>query len=290
MQMVGGNGGNQFRYVQNVGNQNGLIVVLRIANQNVNQNRNGNVVAAQAEGNGNGNNINLVRCYNYRLRGHLARNYTVRPRKRDVAYLQTQLLIAQKEEARIQLQAEEFNLMVAARHLYEIEEVNANRILMANLQNLKLFINFVWNVLGTVRFGNDYVAAILDLEVAFRRNTCFVRNLKGVDLLKGNHTTNLYTINLHEMASASPICLIAHATSTKSWLWHQRLSRLNFETINDLAKNDLVTGLPKFKYHKEQFCPSCEQGKSKKASHPPKLVPKAETTPALYGSTWSNES
>nr|GFA73260.1 retrovirus-related Pol polyprotein from transposon TNT 1-94 [Tanacetum cinerariifolium] len=75
------------------------------------------------------------------------------------------------------------------------------------------------------------------------------------------------------MASASPICLMARASSTKSWLWHQRLSHLNFNTINDLAKNDLVTGLPKFKYHKEHLCPSCEQGKSKKTSHPPKPVP-----------------
>ncbi|GJR07484.1 retrovirus-related pol polyprotein from transposon TNT 1-94 [Tanacetum coccineum] len=115
-----------------------------------------------------------------------------------------------------------------------------------------------------------------DLEVAFRRNTCFVRNLEGVDLLKGNRTTNLYTINLHEMASASPICLMARATSTKSWLWHQRLSHLNFDTINDLAKNDIVTGLPKFKYHKEHICPSCEQGKSKRTSQPPKPVPNSK--------------
>nr|GFC50666.1 integrase, catalytic region, zinc finger, CCHC-type, peptidase aspartic, catalytic [Tanacetum cinerariifolium] len=57
------------------------------------------------------------------------------------------------------------------------------------------------------------------------------------------------------------------------WLWHQRLSHLNFDTINDLARNDLVTGFPKFKYHKEHLCPSCEQGKSKRASHPPKPVP-----------------
>ncbi|GJR57313.1 hypothetical protein Tco_1499475 [Tanacetum coccineum] len=55
-----------------------------------------------------------------------------------------------------------------------------------------------------------------DLEGAFRRNSCFVRNLDGVDLLKGNRSTNLYTINLHEMASASSICLMARATSTKS--------------------------------------------------------------------------
>nr|GEY89560.1 retrovirus-related Pol polyprotein from transposon TNT 1-94 [Tanacetum cinerariifolium] len=95
-----------------------------------------------------------------------------------------------------------------------------------------------------------------DLEVAFRRNACFVRNLKGFDLLKGDRSTNLYTINLHEIASASPICLMARAYSTKSWLWHQRLSHLNFDTINDLAKNDLVSGLPKFKYHKEHLCPS----------------------------------
>ncbi|GJT59283.1 hypothetical protein Tco_1002816 [Tanacetum coccineum] len=66
--------------------------------------------------------------------GHLARNCTVRPRRRDAAYLQTQLLIAQKEEAGIQLQAEEFDLMAAVGDLDEIEEVNANYILMANLQ------------------------------------------------------------------------------------------------------------------------------------------------------------
>nr|GFB29790.1 retrovirus-related Pol polyprotein from transposon TNT 1-94 [Tanacetum cinerariifolium] len=112
-----------------------------------------------------------------------------------------------------------------------------------------------------------------DLEVAFRRNACIVKNLEGADLLKGDRLTNLYTINLHEMSSGSPICLMARASSTNSWLWHQRLSHLNFDTINDLAKNDLVSGLPKFKYHKEHLCPSCEQGKSKRASHPPKPVP-----------------
>nr|GFA18325.1 integrase, catalytic region, zinc finger, CCHC-type, peptidase aspartic, catalytic [Tanacetum cinerariifolium] len=160
---------------------------------------------------------------------------------------------------------------------------------------------------GTVHFGNDHVAAIMgfgdlqwgniliirvyfveglghnlfsvgqfgdsDLEVAFRRDACFVRNLERVDLLKRARSTNLYTINLYEMASTSPICLIARALSTKSWLWHQRLSHLSFDTINDLARHDLVAGLPKFKYHKEHLCPSCEQGKSKRASHPPKPVP-----------------
>nr|GEZ18681.1 retrovirus-related Pol polyprotein from transposon TNT 1-94 [Tanacetum cinerariifolium] len=86
------------------------------------------------------------------------------------------------------------------------------------------------------------------------------------------------------MATASLICLMARATSTKSWLWQQHLFHLNFDTINDLAKNDLVTGLPKFKYHKEHLCPSCEQGKSKRASHPPNPVPNSkQRTPQQNG-------
>ncbi|GKC69114.1 hypothetical protein Tco_1114997, partial [Tanacetum coccineum] len=99
-----------------------------------NPNGNGNVVAAQAEGNAIGNNGNQIRCYNSRGLGYLARNCTIRPRRRDAAYLQTQLLIAQKEEAGTQLQAEEFDLIAVAADFDEIEEVNANCILMANLQ------------------------------------------------------------------------------------------------------------------------------------------------------------
>nr|GFA56751.1 hypothetical protein [Tanacetum cinerariifolium] len=101
--------------VQNTGNQNGSIGVPGNANQNLNGNGNANQ-------NLNGNGV-----------GHFARNCTVRPKRRDAAYLQTQLLIAQKKEARIQLQAEKFDLMTAAAYLDEIEEVNANCILMANL-------------------------------------------------------------------------------------------------------------------------------------------------------------
>nr|GEV96137.1 hypothetical protein [Tanacetum cinerariifolium] len=120
--------GSQNAGVQSGGNQNGLVVVPGIANQS----RTGNVVATRAEGTGNGNQ---ARCYNCRGLGHIARNCTARPRRRDAAYLQTQLLIAQKEEAGIQLQTEEFDFMVVVGDLDEIEEVNANCILMANLQH-----------------------------------------------------------------------------------------------------------------------------------------------------------
>nr|GFB96186.1 hypothetical protein [Tanacetum cinerariifolium] len=117
MQMVGGNGGNQFR--QHAGNLAGYNDI--IGNQ-VMQNAigNGNLVAARAEGNAAGQNGNQIRCYNCRRVGHYARKCTVRTRRRDASYLQTQLLIAQKEEAGIQLQAEEYDLMAAAADLDEI--------------------------------------------------------------------------------------------------------------------------------------------------------------------------
>ncbi|GJU16167.1 retrovirus-related pol polyprotein from transposon TNT 1-94 [Tanacetum coccineum] len=449
--MIGGHGGNRVVHnvvqnlrVHNVGNQNGLIVDPGIAHQNANYNGNGNVVAARAEGNVNRNNGNQIMCYNYRGLGHYARNCTVRPMRRGVAYLQ--LLIAQKEKAGIQLQAEEFDLMVAVGDIDVIEDVNANYeeqyiellepILepyqvqqndnnvisdassveqsggthdppvvydsngsssirvdntsktrrpqpMSNTKNDRVpyasknlyGILAIWNDKAEVvcamckqclitanhdvcvlTYVNDInsrdtkqsasvskyakqkkhklnvkkpkkvgskerlasptpsepricrrwspTRRLFDSSGKISRprksnyqfdcsngdNACIsnphepsskrfpnsTSSLGSVDLLKGNRTTNLYTINLYEMASASPICLIAPATFTKSLLWHQQLSHFNFDTINDLAKNDLVTGLPKFKYHKEHLCPSCEKGKGKKASHPPKPIPNSK--------------
>nr|GFB95700.1 hypothetical protein [Tanacetum cinerariifolium] len=70
-----------------------------------------------------------------------------------------------------------------------------------------------------------------DLEVAFRKSTCYIRDLKGNDLLI--------------------------ATSSQAWLWHRRLSHLNFDTINLLSKNDNVVGLLKLKFVKDHLCSSC---------------------------------
>ncbi|GJU70881.1 retrovirus-related pol polyprotein from transposon TNT 1-94 [Tanacetum coccineum] len=109
-----------------------------------------------------------------------------------------------------------------------------------------------------------------DLEVAFRKHTCFVRNLEGVDLLSGSQETNLYTLSIRDMMASSPICLLSKASKTKSWLWHRRLSHLNFGAINHLAKHGLVRGLPKLKFEKDHLCSACVMGKSKKQSHKPK--------------------
>ncbi|GJW68269.1 hypothetical protein Tco_0122693 [Tanacetum coccineum] len=115
---------------QNVGNENGLSVVPGIANQHGNV----NVVAARAEGNSNGINGNRIRCYICQGEDHYASNCTVKPRKQDAAYLQKQMQIAQKEEARIQLTSEEFDFMAAVGACDEAEKVTANCNLENNLQ------------------------------------------------------------------------------------------------------------------------------------------------------------
>ncbi|GJW53540.1 integrase, catalytic region, zinc finger, CCHC-type containing protein [Tanacetum coccineum] len=133
--------------------------------------------------------------------------------------------------------------------------------------------NFVKKIIRTVRFGNDHFGAIMgygdyvigdsvisrvyymeglghnlfsirqfydsDLEVAFRKHSCYVRDIDGVELIKGSSGTNLYTISVKDMMKFSPICLLSKASKNKSWLWHRRLNHLNFGTINDLARKDL---------------------------------------------------
>ncbi|GJY24210.1 retrovirus-related pol polyprotein from transposon TNT 1-94 [Tanacetum coccineum] len=176
--------------------------------------------------------------------------------------------------------------------------------------NLKLLCNFVEKFLGTVRFGNDQFAPILgygdliqgnvtikrvyyveglnhnlfsvgqfcdaDLEVAFRKSTCFVRDLQGNDLLTGSRGSDLYTISLQETTSSTPICFMAKASPTQAWLWHRRLSHLNFDYITLLSKKDIVTGLPKLTYVKDQLCSSCEMSKAKRSSFKTKAVPSSK--------------
>ncbi|GKB53494.1 retrovirus-related pol polyprotein from transposon TNT 1-94 [Tanacetum coccineum] len=164
--------------------------------------------------------------------------------------------------------------------------------------------NFVNKFLGTVKFGNDHVEKILgygdyqignimisrvyyveglchnlfsvgqfydsNLQVAFRQHTCFIRNLEGFDLLTRSRGNNLYTLSFGDMMASSPICLLSKASKTKSWLWHRRLSHLNFGAINHLARHGLVRGLPKLKFEKDHMCFACAIGKSKKKPHKPK--------------------
>nr|GEW00681.1 retrovirus-related Pol polyprotein from transposon TNT 1-94 [Tanacetum cinerariifolium] len=112
----------------------------------------------------------------------------------------------------------------------------------------------------------------VDLEVAFPKSTCFVRDLQGNDLLTDNCGSDLYIISLQESNTSTPIFLMAKASPTKAWLWHQRLSHLNFDYINLLSKKNVVIGLPKLKYIKDQLCSSCEVSKVERSLFRTKTV------------------
>ncbi|GKC78149.1 retrovirus-related pol polyprotein from transposon TNT 1-94 [Tanacetum coccineum] len=116
-----------------------------------------------------------------------------------------------------------------------------------------------------------------DLEVAFQKSTCYVHDLKVNDLLTGSRGTDLYSITLQETTSPNLIFLMAKASSSQAWLWHRRLSHLNFDTINLLSKNDIVNGLPKLKFIKDHLWSSCELEKAKRKSF------KTKTTPSSKG-------
>ncbi|GJZ10897.1 retrovirus-related pol polyprotein from transposon TNT 1-94 [Tanacetum coccineum] len=107
-------------------------------------------------------------------------------------------------------------------------------------------------------------------EVAFRKHSCYVRDMDDVELIKGSCGSNLYTISIEDMLKSSPICLLSKASKNKSWLWHRRLNHLNFGTINDLARKDLVRGLPRLKFEKDHLCFACQLGKRKKHTYKPK--------------------
>ncbi|GJU90138.1 putative ribonuclease H-like domain-containing protein [Tanacetum coccineum] len=175
--------------------------------------------------------------------------------------------------------------------------------------NLKLLSNFMEQFLGMVKFRNDQIAPILSygdmvqgnvmlkrvyyveglnhnllsvgqfydayLEVAFRKSTCYIRDLKGNDLLIGSCGTKLYSITLQDTSTLNLIFLMAKASSSQAWLWHRRLSRLNFDTIL-LLKYDIGTGLPKLKFVKYHLCSSYELGKAKRKSFKTKNTPSSK--------------
>nr|GEU96646.1 retrovirus-related Pol polyprotein from transposon TNT 1-94 [Tanacetum cinerariifolium] len=180
----------------------------------------------------------------------------------------------------------------------------------STIHKSKSYFRMLYENTRMVRFGNDQFAPILrygdlvqgnitikrvyyvegfnhnlfsigqfcdaDLEVAFRKYTCFIRDLQGNNLLTGNRVSDLYTISLQETSSPTPIYFMVKGSPSQAWLWNHRLSHLKFDTINLLSKKDIVNGLPKMKYVKDQLCSSCELGKAKRITFKTKTVPSSK--------------
>nr|GEX90444.1 hypothetical protein [Tanacetum cinerariifolium] len=205
--------------------------------------------------------------------GHFAKECRKPKRVKDSAYHKQKMLLCKQAEQGVPLQAKQYDWLMDTDEEVDEQELEAHYNYMAKIQehmtyNLKLLCNFVEKFLGTVCFGNDHFAPILGYGDLVQGN--------GNDLLIDNRGSNLYTISLHESTSSTPLCLMAKAKPNQAWLWHRRLSHLNFDYINLLSKKDIVIGLPKLKYVKDQLCSSCELSKSKRSSFKSKAIPSSK--------------
>nr|GEU98171.1 hypothetical protein [Tanacetum cinerariifolium] len=145
-----------------------------------------------------------------------------------------------------------------------VEQGKSQNLLNNSLDSactVKLINDNVANIMGygDYQIGNVTISRVYYVE-GLRHNLFFV----------GQLCNNLYTLSLGDMMVSSPICLLSKASKTKSWLWHRRLSYLNFGTINHLARHGLVRGLSKLKFEKDHLYSACVMGKRKKKHHKPK--------------------
>ncbi|GKD15568.1 retrovirus-related pol polyprotein from transposon TNT 1-94 [Tanacetum coccineum] len=120
------------------------------------------------------------------------------------------MLLCKQEEAGFQLNADQADWRDDTDEEPDDQELEAYYMYMAQIilfivdsgcskhmtRNLKLLSNFVEKFLGTVKFENDQIAPFLNLEVAFRKSTCHICDLKGNDLLTGSLEEEVYVNQL----------------------------------------------------------------------------------------------
>ncbi|KAJ9542401.1 hypothetical protein OSB04_028907 [Centaurea solstitialis] len=107
-------------------------------------------------------------------------------------------------------------------------------------------------------------------KVSFSKKKCKVKNRRKEVILTGVRHADIYIINMN--TSTDNFCFVSRASTDMNWLWHKRLSHLNFKTLNQLCINNLVIGLPDYRYTKESLCSACEKGKQTKASFKSKQI------------------
>ena len=130
------------------------------------------------------------------------------------------------------------------------------------IENISLVDGLKHNLLSVSQFTDK------GYEVNFKTEQCSIINKKDKKLaLQGVRKGNLFVADLFSASKGEARCFYSKASTEDSWLWHKKLSHLNFKTMNSLVKRELVRGLPDMEFCKEGLCEACEKGKSKKASH-----------------------
>ena len=110
-------------------------------------------------------------------------------------------------------------------------------------------------------------------KVHFSQEASFIANKETGDiLLTGNRKGNVYIADFKSSKVDSLTCLLSKASVDDSWIWHKKLSHLNFKAMNFLVQRDLVRDLPNKEFTKDGICDSCQKGKQRKASFRSKSI------------------
>ncbi|GKB14268.1 retrovirus-related pol polyprotein from transposon TNT 1-94 [Tanacetum coccineum] len=103
-------------------------------------------------------------------------------------------------------------------------------------------------------------------KVLFTKTQGTIYNQNDEVVLIAPRRRDVYVIDMSSFNKESNACFFAKASPSVNWLWHKRLSHLNFKNINNLAKHNLVSGLPSLTFSKDKNCSACEKGKHHRAS------------------------
>ncbi|GKA12009.1 retrovirus-related pol polyprotein from transposon TNT 1-94 [Tanacetum coccineum] len=76
---------------------------------------------------------------------------------------------------------------------------------------------------------------------------------------------DVYVLDM-SLLTPNEACFFVKASECVNWLWHKRLSHLNFKNINKLAKQNKVLSLPSLVYSKDKPYTTCEKRKHHRAS------------------------
>ena len=110
-------------------------------------------------------------------------------------------------------------------------------------------------------------------QVWFSDGACVVSNKRSNNVvLHGKRKGNVYIADFSSPNADQVTCLFSKASTDENWLWHKKLSHLNFKSMNELVKKDLVRGLPKMEFFKDGLCDACQAGKQRKSSFKTKSI------------------